>query len=322
MRKYLEAIKKTKAYNMVKRDKSSGRLSHSYLLVSEDKEYLEAFAKELAKIMLNIEENQVAINKVDKDIHPDVLIYGKEEKLKTQVASEISTDAYVRPYEGDSKVYVLLNMQDANDASQNKLLKIIEEPPKSVFFVLASSQENKLLNTILSRCKKINLDLIDRETIMNMLVQDGVENKLAQICASCSGGIYSRAFKMSTDKEFSSLYQNIFNCLYKMNSSRDVLLYSSMFSQKNVSKEEFADLFMLIARDLLMAKTGVLSLVNNSHKIDEIKLISQSFSISALNNIIKYCLQLKEDLVYNTNQSAAIDHFLLCVVEAKVKCKE
>lgn len=322
MRKYLEAIKKTKAYNMVKRDKSSGRLSHSYLLVSEDKEYLEEFAKELAKIMLDVENNEVAINKVDKDIHPDVLVYGKEEKLKTQVASEISTDAYVRPYEGDSKVYLILNMQDANDASQNKLLKIIEEPPKSVFFILASTQENKLLNTILSRCKKIDLDLIDRETIMSMLLNDGVEKKLAEICASCAGGIYSRAFKMSTDKEFSTLYQNIFNCLFKMNSSRDVLAFSSMFSQKNISKEEFADLFMLIARDLLMVRTGAVSLVNNSHKIDEIKLISQSFSISALNNIIKYCLQLKEDLVYNTNQSAAVDHFLLSVVEAKVKCKE
>lgn len=318
---YSKAIQNTKAFKMVLKDKSAHRLSHSYLLVSEDKDYMKAFAFELSKLMLNVEQNSKAVNKIEKQVHPDVLVYGEEEKLRTQVATEICSDAYVRPFEEDSKVYVLLNMQDSNDATQNKLLKVIEEPPQSVFFILTSTQESKLLNTILSRCKKLELDLLDKQTILEMLKEQGVENKVAEICSACSSGVFSRALKMSSDKDFMLLYQNIFNCLYKMNSSRDVLNFSSIFAQKNINKEEFADLFMLLVRDLLMIKTNCLSLVNNAHRLDELKLISQGFSIEALHKIIKYCLQLKEDMVYNVFVNAAIDEFLLKVVEVKVKCK-
>ena len=45
-------------------------------------------------------------------------------------------------------------MQDANEETQNKLLKTIEEPPKNVFFILGSTNEKKLLKTVLSRSKR------------------------------------------------------------------------------------------------------------------------------------------------------------------------
>ena len=94
-----------------------------------------------------------------------------------------------------------------------------------------------------------------------------------------------------------------------------------MFSQKSVSKEEFAEIFMLVARDLCMIKSGNVELVCNKNKINELELIKSGFSYQALYKIIEYCLQLKQDLVYNTNVNMAIDEFLLKVVEVKVKCK-
>ena len=78
---------------------------------------------------------------------------------------------------------------------------------------------------------------------------------------------------------------------------------------------------MLITRDVCMAKIGKEELVNNKHKIDELKLIGQQFSLEALYKIIEFCLMVKEDLMFNTNISAVIDEFLLKVVEVKVKCK-
>jgi len=318
---YKNAIKNTKAYNTVLTDKKYDRLSHTYLLVSEDMNYAKEFAKMLAEIMLDVEPETAHQKKIDKDIHPDVLIYGEEEKIVTSLVTNIASDVFVRPYETDKKVYILLNMNDTNDEAQNKLLKTIEEPPQSVFFILVSKTERKLLQTVLSRCKKIELDLLSKETISEMLKDANVNEKEINMYASCSGGVFSRAYKMATDKNFLSLYQDIFKCLNKMNSSRDVLDFSCLFSNKSVNKEEFADLFMLITRDVLMAKIGNNKLVYNEHKIDELKLISESFSLEALYKIIEYCLQLKEDLVYNTFVNAAIDEFLLKVVEVKVKCK-
>ena len=212
-------------------------------------------------------------------------------------------------------------MNDANDEAQNKLLKTIEEPPKNVHFILCSSSERSLLKTVLSRSKKIELDLIDNEKICEMLKEIGVGEKEGEIYAACSGGVFLRAQKMATDKEFMSLYKNIFNCLMKMNSSRDVLGFSSIFSSKIIDKEEFANLFMLITRDVCMVKAGNKNLVNNKHMMKELEIISNEFSLEALYKIIDFCLRFKEDLVYNVNVGAAVDEFLLKLTEVKVKCK-
>lgn len=319
---YKNAIKNTKAYNTVLTDKKCDRLSHTYLLVSEDMDYCKEFAKMLAEIMLDVPAESSHQKKIEKDIHPDVFIYGDEEKIATSLVTNIASDVFVRPYEADKKVYILLNMNDSNEEAQNKLLKTIEEPPQSTFFILASKTERKLLQTVLSRCKKIELDLLSKDIISDMLKDACVNEKDINICASCSGGVFSRAYKMATDRNFSGLYQNIFKCLYKMNSSRDVLDFANIFLDKNINKEEFADLFMLITRDVAMAKIGNDSLIYNEHKKAELNLIAEQFSLEALYKIIEYCLQLKEDLIYNTFVSAAIDEFLLKVVEVKVKCKK
>lgn len=321
MLNYKEAILKTNSYKTVLKDKESGRLSHTYLLLSEDMQYCKHFAKEMAREILDLDASSSGLIKLEKDIHPDVIVMGEDEKITTPMASELSSDVCVRPYEADKKIYILLNMQDVNEEAQNKLLKTIEEPPQNVFFILASKTDRKLLQTVLSRSKKIELDLLGIETIKQMLEDCGVEKNQVEIFASCAGGVFSRAYKMATDKEFLKMYQNIFKCLERMNSSRDILEFTELFSSKNINKEELADLFMIITRDLCMVKSGVEDLVNNKHKLNEMRGIVEKFSLTALYKIIEYCLQLKEDLVYNTNITASIDEFLLKLVEVKVKCK-
>jgi len=155
---YKSAIINTKAYETILRDKQNAKLSHTYLLLSEDVDYAKEFAKMQAQILLDLENNDIAKMKVEKGIHSDVIIYGEEDKINTSLVTDISSDVFVRPYELDKKVYILLNMNDANEEAQNKLLKTIEEPPQSVFFILTSTSERKLLKTVLSRCKKIELD--------------------------------------------------------------------------------------------------------------------------------------------------------------------
>lgn len=322
MTNYNQVIENSKAYKIILQDKKQDKLSHTYLLISEDQEYCHAFAKNVAKIILDAENKEQTLVKIEKDIHPDVIVLGKNEKISTEMASNLSSDVYVRPFEEDNKIYVLLNLDDTQEEAQNKLLKTIEEPPKSVFFLLCAKTERKLLQTVLSRSKKIELDLLTIPQIQMLLEQNGVDKKTAEICSACSAGVFARAYKMATDKEFLELYQNVYKCLYEMNSSRDVLKFASIFSQKNVNKDELSDIFMLLVRDLIMVKVGKSELVQNIHLLSQMKLICEGFSISALYKIVEYCLQLKEDLVYNTNSVEMVDEFLLKIVEAKVKCKK
>lgn len=322
MANYKNVIYSSNAFNIVKQDKIQGKLSHTYLFVSEDMDYCNDFAKEVAKLILNAENNSLNQSRIDKGVHPDVIVLGKTEKITTEMASNLSTDVVVRPFEEDFKVYVLLNIDDIVEEAQNKLLKTIEEPPKSVFFILCAKTERKLLQTVLSRSKKVELDLLSASQIQKMLEEDGIGKQTAEVCSACSAGVFSRAQKMATDKEFMSLYQNVARCLLEMNSSRDVLRFTSIFSQKTINKEELSDIFMLLARDLIMVKLGEEALVKNVHLIDKMREICKGYSVSALYRIVEYCLQLKEDLIYNTNSVEAVDEFLLKIVEAKVKCKK
>ncbi|MBR4282959.1 MAG: hypothetical protein IKT35_04515 [Clostridia bacterium] len=65
----------------------------------------------------------------------------------------ICQDAYVKPNDGDRKVYIF--HADLTEAAQNALLKIFEEPPQGVTFIIPCVSESSLLTTILSRATRL-----------------------------------------------------------------------------------------------------------------------------------------------------------------------
>src|SRR5690606_25289779 len=72
---------------------------------------------------------------------------------------------------------VLINPAEAlNAASANALLKVLEEPPPGVAFILVASQPQKLLPTIISRCRKIGMTMPERSIALQWLQQQGVED--------------------------------------------------------------------------------------------------------------------------------------------------
>lgn len=73
--------------------------------------------------------------------------------LAIDAIRKIRSDAYVVPNEAPKKVYELLDCDKMQAASQNALLKILEEPPKNVVFVLTVTSANMLLQTVRSRSR-------------------------------------------------------------------------------------------------------------------------------------------------------------------------
>lgn len=100
--------------------------------------------------------------KVEKGIHPDVCFYtvpeGKKEFPVEQVR-EIRAQANVAPNEGACKLYILDKAHTMNTAAQNALLKLIEEPPPSVRFILLCENRSQMLPTVLSRVTSIELEV-------------------------------------------------------------------------------------------------------------------------------------------------------------------
>lgn len=100
--------------------------------------------------------------KADKRVHPDVRYYtvpeGKKE-FPVETVREIRQDAYIAPNEGARKIYLIDRAHAMNAAAQNALLKIIEEPPDFVNFLLLCENRSRMLPTILSRAISVELEV-------------------------------------------------------------------------------------------------------------------------------------------------------------------
>ena len=90
--------------------------------------------------------------------HPDVKLLGEEEKpLSVDQVRLLRADAYVRPNEGERKVYILARADEMNPSAQNALLKLLEEGPVYAAFLLLCENPGGVLQTVRSRCEELPL---------------------------------------------------------------------------------------------------------------------------------------------------------------------
>ena len=87
--------------------------------------------------------------------HPDIsLVAALEGKKFLSVAQirELRSDAFVKAHQAPHRVFIIEDAHRMNEQAQNALLKVLEEPPKNVIFILLTPSKTLLLDTIISRC--------------------------------------------------------------------------------------------------------------------------------------------------------------------------
>ena len=103
--------------------------------------------------------------KVEAGVHPDVTVIGRladdkgkqKQNITVDQIRELSADAVVLPNEAARKVYILDEAETMNPAAQNAALKLLEEPPAGVVFLLCATKPMQLLATVRSRCATVKL---------------------------------------------------------------------------------------------------------------------------------------------------------------------
>lgn len=145
---------------------SEGRCPHAVLIDGGSAEQRKTLARLTAKrIVCGKGENSPCdgcenCRKADADIHPDIITVAKPEDKKFFVKSDVKkmvAEAYLTPNDALKKVYILSEIQQMNEESQNLLLKILEEPPHYTAFVLTSQNANGVIGTVLSRVVRLRL---------------------------------------------------------------------------------------------------------------------------------------------------------------------
>ncbi len=164
------------ATDILRRSMERERLGHAYILNGVDLGALEAFGLNLAKVLNCVEaslggrdccDGCVSCHKIDSGTHPDVMVVRPESKLRQIRIPQITRRnnspprvlhdlVYTTVTEGEWKVAVLVGADRLNNDAANAFLKSLEEPPERTLFILLTTEPDRLLDTIRSRCLRLN----------------------------------------------------------------------------------------------------------------------------------------------------------------------
>ena len=207
----------TRAYALVKGEKEKDALSHAYLLLCEDERNLRALLKTFAKLLFEpaSEEQTLRRNKlIDSESFSDCLFFPENgKKLAVEDAEKIREESTISPVEGERKVFVLGDFAQANIQTQNKLLKLLEEPPKGVIFLLGASSAYPVLQTVLSRSKQLEILPFPIEEITLALTRiygNKYDKQTLALCAAASGGVLGEAQSMLEGGNYKLLTESAF----------------------------------------------------------------------------------------------------------------
>ncbi len=142
--------------------------------------------------------------KVLQGIHPDIAVVDDTSRktIPVDLIRQVCSDAYIRPNEGRRKIYLLPRAQDLGLPGQNALLKVLEEPPEAVTFLLLCENADRLLPTIRSRCVELKLAPLPEALLLQALQARYPGCPPADLQAACrrSGGFLGQAQALLEDQ--------------------------------------------------------------------------------------------------------------------------
>ena len=291
----------------------SNNVSHSYLFIGKAGVGKKLFAKDLAKKVMclgsnydaqdnvlrstrdnteNVESENLSLEfdncdsciKFDANSNPDFSIIVPDGKsIKIEQIRDLQARILEKPISSNKKVYIIDDADTMTEESQNCLLKTLEEPPEYAMIILIASNENRMLQTIKSRCVIIRFEDLTNEEISQILHTNDQD-----IIRLCEGSV-AKADTISEKREMFAQLKNIADYLSK-NSLIDVLNNSDL---------------LYSSKDDIMTLLDFLNIIFFEKAKENIKY-------SKAINIIE---KTKKKIMANNNYDMCIDYMLIHIWE-------
>ena len=175
-----------------------GRVSHAYLFEGPSAVGKFTIARSFAATLLCPNGGCGECNvcrRVLEGKHPDVTVIKPEGKnIPVDTIRGMRLSAFRKPMEADRKVYIIKNADKMWEEGASTLLKVLEEPPGDVVFILLSANPSGMLSTIRSRCRVVTFGRVPAEELAAYLVDEkGVSVEDARLIVRLTGGVLGRA---------------------------------------------------------------------------------------------------------------------------------
>ncbi len=324
-------FKSTQAYQLLKTECREGRSAHAYLLLLDDAKNLKEALKTFAKLFFDCEEPDSFAESpvkrrirelIDEDSFSDCQFFPSDgKKLTVEDAEKIREESILNPVEGDKKVFLLGDFAEANIQTQNKLLKLLEEPPRGVIFLLGATTAFPVLPTVLSRTKKLEILPFNIDEIaecLKRIYRTKYDDDTYALCAATANGNLGEAQNVLEGGYYRELSLNAF-ALAKSTPSRLPVLVKNLGETKR--PKELLNLLRLIYRDLLLIKTntdenGTQLLLKSEYSV--LKELANAYTLPALFYAQEALSEAEKQVKFNAVFPQCIE---LCLANIQAKNK-
>ena len=274
--------------------------------------------------------------------HPDIIELDAASNNSVEDIREIIDQVPYAPIVGKYKVYIIDEVHMLSSSAFNALLKTLEEPPAHVVFILATTDPQKIIPTVLSRCQRYNfskisnlnmkkkmIEILDKENLkyedkaldeVAVLAEGGMRDALSileQVLSYNNEGVYlediQKIFGLSTKEEKVNLlidaHKNITGAI---NSLRE------MYNFGIDSKRLCVDLLEIIKEALIYSDDQNETLLNKIDKFDAMNILD-AINTSDLLNDITYLEEALSKTRGNQNFLTYLELALVKMSGAKVK---
>lgn len=313
-----ELIVQSDDFQTIQNQIKMNKVAKSLLLISKDSDYAFEFASLCAVALLldGAIKHDESYFKIKSGNHPDVKIFPLKDKLLVSDSEQIVEESFIKPIFANKKIFIIKNIDNSMDSAQNKLLKILEEPPSGVFFILLCENLNLVLPTIRSRCQKHELKKFAPAQVDQFLKSDK-DNIIKYIC----DGYIGKALKLEKLKDLDTIYELSVALLTKLVSSKQVLSYSKQILAHKDNLALILEILALALEDLLLIKAGKSQMTRLVDKREELQEKSSEYTARAICEIQRLLDEARKHLVYNTNVTLVVENLLLDILEVKYICK-
>lgn len=306
-------LRETNAYRAIRAEAARGQLPHSSLVLFPDEKNLRALLTECAKAVFGAADGSREARLIDGEGFADCLFFpAAGGKLTVADGARIVDESILRPLEGDKKLFVIDAFHTVTPLVQNKLLKVLEEPPANVYFLLGATEESAVLPTVLSRVTKHAEPPFSEEAILRALERAGKGEGAREAAAAC-GGVYSLALELleGGGEDFRLAEQFL--------SGENVeTLCREMGERKE--KSAFFAAVRLYLRDMLFIATGRERFA--AMRGEQIASLAQKYPAGALLSAIGFVADAERDVRFNANFGQAAYTLALRIREETEKWKK
>lgn len=289
---------------------SSGKTGHAYIFTGPLGVGRYTAAHAFAK----------AIVGTDKETHPDIItvtnelysVKSKSDSILVETIGEMRRDIFIKPYSAAHKVYIIPKADTMNAASQNKLLKVLEEPPSYCTMILIAENKSKLLPTVLSRTSEISFSPLPAGDVADYLMSRlGAAADKAAACAAISGGSIGQAKLILKNSSVISLRDEAIEKVIALKSSKNRVIFElAKFIKDNKNDIDYIlTILRSIFDDAVHLKLGLTEKLANIDKRGELSEFAGRITSRSAVNLLD--ITAKYEKVFKSNANFRISAFCI-----------